>query len=167
MSASLKRGCCKLFYYFRIQEHVGRGSRWRNIFTLSVQIFSISGCVESLNDCGGTKGGADLEFVGRVYAEVGEPAWVIWGSNFVQTFRPNFVTLHFTGYEPGFNLIVGSELGRCGSFEGIVESPRNGSKDQFASTLKPSLAFVKAELNFYEYIRQTLKNSHKKGCTLK
>ena len=58
---------------------------------------------------------------------------------------------------------MGSELGPCGS-EGIVESPRKGSKAQFASALKPSLAFVKAELNFYEYIQQTLKNIHKKDA---
>ena len=36
------------------------------------ETYSLYPC--SLNDCGGTKGGADLEFVGRVYAEVGEPA---------------------------------------------------------------------------------------------
>ena len=109
-------------------------------------------------------GGAELEFVGRVYAEAGEPGWVIWGSNFVQTFRPNFVTLHFTGYEPSFNLIVGAKLVWRGG-EGIVESPEKGSKDQFASALEPSLAFCQNSicLNWiFMNVQQMLENIHNK-----
>ena len=59
MSASLKRGHCKLFVSFSDTGTCGEGVKDKIVkkhvktLTLSVWIFSISGCVESLNDCGG------------------------------------------------------------------------------------------------------------------